>query len=114
TYWAFDARAGRLAAALGAAGVEPGTRVACYLYNSSTYLETLYAALKLRAVPLNVNYRYREEELVHLLTSAAAPVIVFHASLADRLERVLPRLPHVRIALQVADVPRPLVSGAVE
>jgi acyl-CoA synthetase (AMP-forming)/AMP-acid ligase II len=114
TYRAFDDRAARLAGALERAGVVPGARVACYLYNSAAYLETLYAALKLSAVPVNVNYRYRQDELTHLLADSGTEVIVFHSSLADRVADVLPRLAGMRLAIQVADEPAELVAGAVE
>ena len=114
TYREFDARAARLAAALERSGVGVGARVACYLYNSAAYLETLHAALKLSAAPVNVNYRYRQEELEHLLTDSEADVIVFHSSLADRVADVLPRLGRLRLAVQVADEPGELLDGAVE
>ena len=57
-----------------------------------------FAALKLRAVPVNVNYRYLDEELAYLLENAEAEVLVFHRSLAERVARVgagaaPPRLP---------------------
>jgi 3-oxocholest-4-en-26-oate---CoA ligase len=113
TYREFDERAARLAAALEGSGIGAGGRVACYLYNSAAYLETMHAALKLSAVPVNVNYRYRQEELTHLLADSEADVIVFHSSLADRVADVLPRLPHLRLAVQVADEPGELVAGAV-
>jgi acyl-CoA synthetase (AMP-forming)/AMP-acid ligase II len=51
TFAEFDDRAARLAAALAAAGVGPGDKVGCYLYNGAAYLETVFAAFKLGAVP---------------------------------------------------------------
>ena len=48
-------------------GIGPGDHVALYLYNGTEYLEGMLAAFKLRAVPINVNYRYVEEELRYLL-----------------------------------------------
>src|SRR5262249_30501170 len=101
TYREFDERAARLAAPMGRAGSGQGARVANYLYNSPAYLEALYAALKLSAVPVNVNYRYRQDELTHLLADSQVDVVVFHASLAERVADVLPRLAHVRLAVQV-------------
>ena len=90
--WAeLDERAARLAAALAAGGVGPGSRVAVDLYNCIEYLEVVYAALKLRAVPINVNYRYQEGELVYLLDDADAEVVVFHGSLAPRVLAAAPR-----------------------
>jgi len=52
TFAEWDDRAARLAAALSAAGVGPGDKVACYLYNGAAYLETVFAAFKLGAVPV--------------------------------------------------------------
>jgi 3-oxocholest-4-en-26-oate---CoA ligase len=66
----FSDRAGRLAAALEAAGVGPRDKVACYLYNGAPYLETVFAAFKLGAVPVNANYRYTQHELTALLADA--------------------------------------------
>ncbi|MCB0969870.1 MAG: AMP-binding protein, partial [Ilumatobacter sp.] len=104
TWTELDDRAARLAAALVAAGVAPGTAVAQYLYNSPEYLETTFAAFKVRAVPVNVNYRYLDDELLHLLEDSEARVLVFHASLGDRVARVLPRARHLRLAVEVDDV----------
>ena len=49
-----------------------------------------FAALKLRAVPVNVNYRYLDDELLHLLEDSESEALVFHASLGDRVERCAP------------------------
>ncbi len=54
----FEQRAARLAGALLGHGLGPGSVVACYLYNCPEYFETFLVALKFRAVPANVNYRY--------------------------------------------------------
>src|SRR5581483_10532135 len=52
----FEARSARLAGAFAAAGVGRNSKVALYLYNGPEYLEAFFATLKLRAVPVNVNY----------------------------------------------------------
>ncbi len=102
--WAdFDDRSARLAAAFAAAGVGPGSKVAEYLYNSPEYLETYFAALKLRSVPVNVNYRYLDEELLYLLHDAGAEVLVYHSSLGDRVARIRDRVPSVRLWVEVDD-----------
>ena len=59
----FEERAARLATALRERGIREGAKVAMYVYNAPEYLETCFAAFKLRAVPVNVNYRYLAEEL---------------------------------------------------
>ncbi len=62
--------------------------VALYLYNGNEYLEGMLGAFQARAVPVNVNYRYVDEELVYLLNDARAKAVVFHASFAPTLARV--------------------------
>jgi len=93
TYAETDERANRLAHALAARGIGPGDHVALYLYNSTEYLEAMLAAFKLRAVPINVNYRYVEEELRYLLDDADAKACVYDPEFAPKLAAVGPRLP---------------------
>ena len=57
TYAETKERAHRLAHHLARQGVGAGDHVALYLYNGTEYLEGMLAAFKLRAVPVNVNYR---------------------------------------------------------
>ena len=103
--WAeFEARAARLASAFAAAGVGHNSKVALYLYNCPEYLEAFFATLKVRAVPVNVNYRYLDDELAYLVDNADAEVLVFHASLADRVARVAPASPKLKLLLRVDDV----------
>src|SRR5262249_33541540 len=73
-----DERATRLAHHLAGTGIGPGDHVALYLFNGTEYLEAMLAAFKLRAVPINVNYRYGEDELRYLLADADARAVVFH------------------------------------
>lgn len=114
--WAdFDDEAARLAGYLAARGIGPEDRVAIGLHNGIEYLVTVFAALKLRAVPCNVNYRYRRDELVGLLTDAGATAIVFDASLAERLGEARADLPGLGTAVQVGrddDVPAWAVGWA--
>ena len=100
-----EGRAARLAGALTAAGLGVGSKVALFLYNGPEYIEAFFAALKVRAVPVNVNYRYLDEELHYLLENADAEAVVFHTSLGDRIAAVRDRLPLVRVWLAVDDGP---------
>ena len=108
----YDERAARLAAAFSAAGVGRDAKIGLFLYNSNEYLEAQYAGFKIRAVPVNVNYRYLDEELWYLLDNADAEALVFHTSLADRVARVRDRLPKLKLLVQVDDGGEPL-DGAV-
>ena len=56
----------------------------------------MLAAFKLRAVPVNVNYRYVEDELRYLLDDADAKAIVFHREFAPKLAAVRADAPAAR------------------
>jgi fatty-acyl-CoA synthase len=112
--WAeYDQRAARVAAALTAHGLGPDSKVGLYLYNGNEYLEAHYGALKVRAVPINVNYRYLDEELWYLLDNADAEALIFHRSLADRVSRVMDRLPGLKLLVEVDDGEGTPLDGAV-
>ncbi|WP_324274208.1 AMP-binding protein [Blastococcus brunescens] len=99
TWREFDDRASRLAGYLAEAGTGPGDRVGIGLYNSPEYLESLLAVLKLRAVPVNVNYRYREAELEQVLELADVRALVVDATLAAKVGAVAQRSPRLRSVL---------------
>lgn len=102
--WAqYDDRAARAAAAYTAAGLGPDSKVGLYMYNGNEYLEAQYGAFKMRGVPVNVNYRYLDEELRYLLDNADAEALVFHTSLGDRVARVVDRLPNLKLLIEVDD-----------
>jgi len=103
TWTDYDDRAARLAAAYVAAGLGPDSKIGLYLYNGPEYLEAQYGAMKMRGVPVNVNYRYLDEELWYLLDNSDAEAIVFHASLGERVARVIDRLPKLKVLIEVAD-----------
>jgi len=105
SYAEFEERSARLAAALADAGVGPGDTVACYLYNGAAYLETVFAAFKLGAVPVNVNYRYTSDELFALLADADAAALVFSGELAGNVADVAARLPSLRLLVRAGAVP---------
>jgi len=99
----FDDRAARLGNAFAAAGLAPGSTVGILLYNSAEYYETFLAALKMRMVPFNVNYRYVGAELKYLLDNADCAALVYHRSLAPVVREVVPGTPQVKIAIEVDD-----------
>ena len=103
TWRDFNRRADGIAAALLDAGLKPQDKVALYLHNAPAYLESVFAALKARLVPVNTNYRYTGDELVQLWTDADAAAVVFHGAFAAQAEAVRARCPAVRAWLFVDD-----------
>jgi len=111
TWRELDDRSARLATALQERGAGGGTRIAQLMYNCPEYLESIYAAFKLRATPANVNYRYKAPEIAYICNDAGAEVLVFHGSLGDRVAEASSSMPTVTTLLQVDDG-SPLIDGA--
>src|ERR1700748_3178536 len=105
TFAEWDDRAARLAAALSAAGVGPGDKVACYLYNGAPYLEAVFAAFKLGAVPVNANYRYTRDELTALLDDADPAALIFSGGLAANVVDAASALPALRLLVRAGPAP---------
>ena len=103
TYGQLEERANRLAHHLAAQGVGPGDHVGIYGFNSHEFVETILAAYKLRAVPVNVNYRYVEAELRYLFENADLVVLVHDAQFAPRIAAVREALPMLRHLIAIDD-----------
>ena len=97
----FEQRAACFAAALAAGGIRAGQTVAIDMYNCPEYLEVFFAALKIRAVPANVNYRYLDEELHQLLEQSEAAALVYHAALRGPVARATAKTPRLRLLAEV-------------
>jgi acyl-CoA synthetase (AMP-forming)/AMP-acid ligase II len=103
TFRQFDERATQLAHYLRGQGIGAGDRVGLYLYNCNEYLEGALAAFKLGASPVNINFRYVEEELRYLCDDADLKALIFHREFAPRVAAVAARLPAMRTLIFVED-----------
>ncbi|KMS73970.1 acyl-CoA synthetase [Streptomyces viridochromogenes] len=104
TYAQLDAAANRIAHHLIDSGIRPGEHLGLHLYNGIEYLQTVLGCLKARIVPVNVNYRYVEEELVYLYRDAGLAALVFEAEFTDRVAAALPQVEGVRHLVRVGAV----------
>jgi acyl-CoA synthetase (AMP-forming)/AMP-acid ligase II len=103
TYAEMEERANRLAHHLAANGVGPGDHVGIYAYNSVEWVETLWAVFKLRAVWVNINYRYVEDELSYLFDNADLKALVYQREFAPRVAKVLDTLPLLTHSVVIDD-----------
>jgi 3-oxocholest-4-en-26-oate---CoA ligase len=99
----FEARANRLAHALAERGVAPGDKVGIYGYNSNEWIEAQWAAWKIRAVPVNVNFRYVENELRYLFDNADLVGLVHGAEFSERIAAVRSDCPLLRLCVAYDD-----------
>jgi len=111
TWRQLDDRSSRLAGFLAGRGIGADARVAIALYNGIEYLESVFAILKLRAIPVNVNYRYQSDEMRHLFDDAQASALIFDASLTERVVAAQAgaqaRPPTVHTLVRVGDAAAP-------
>ncbi|GII82820.1 acyl-CoA synthetase [Sphaerisporangium siamense] len=111
TFAELDAHANRLAHYLAGRGVRPGAHVGVQLYNGVEHIAALLAVLKIRAVPVNVNYRYVERELVYLYTDSDIVALLYDVEFDDRVAAAAPRCPKLATLIAVGGPTR--VAGAV-
>lgn len=110
TWRELEDRAARLATVLLDGGVTPGAKVGLLLHNSPEYIEAYFAALKIRAVPFNINWRYTAHEIAYLLENADADALVLHASLGDVAAEAVAAAGRPGLLLEVDD-PHPPGPG---
>lgn len=111
TFTELEDRANRLAQYLLSIGVKPGNHVGVQLYNCTEYVETMIACFKVRAVPVNVNYRYVEEELLYLFNDADLVALVHDPEFTGRINAVKDQAPLLKNFITVGDGEAP--DGAV-
>lgn len=103
TYAELEERSNRLANALLARGIGAGDHVGVYLVNGPEYFEVMLAAFKLRAVPININYRYVASELEYLFADSGIRALVAHRQFGERVDAAVAAVGTVDAILSVDD-----------
>ncbi|MDD9371668.1 MAG: acyl-CoA synthetase, partial [Acidimicrobiales bacterium] len=115
TYAEMDARANRLAHHLADQGIGPGDHVGIYGVNSVEWIESLWAIFKLRAVWININYRYVADELSYLFANADLTALIHDAAFTERVDGVTEHMPRLRHRLVIGgDFEDALADGSPE
>ncbi|REE97499.1 long-chain-fatty-acid--CoA ligase [Thermomonospora umbrina] len=94
TYRELDERVDRAAAALHAAGVGAGDRVAILDKNSIEYVEQLFGAARIGAVQVPVNYRLAPSEVAYIVDNARAKVVIVGSEFVPVLDAIAGDLVH--------------------
>jgi fatty-acyl-CoA synthase len=98
TYAQLEERARAAARSLLALGVEPGDRVGILMANCLDYVEMLFGASLIGAVPVLYNARFKAREIAHVTTDAGVRVIVTngiveqHTDYVALLQQAIPGL----------------------
>ena len=103
TFADLEAEANRLAHYLAAQGIAPGDHVGIYAKNSIEHVVAVLAVVKIRAVCINVNYRYVEGELNYLFDNADLVALIHERPYAPLVARCFPKHDTLRTVVVMPD-----------
>ena len=103
TFASLEHRANQFAHGMLEIGVRRDDHVGVFGYNSVAFVEVMLACYKIRAVPLNINFRYVGEELAYLLENGDVTTLVFDRVLAPQVASLLRHPPALRSLVVVDD-----------
>src|SRR6266567_3865818 len=94
-------RADRIASGLAGIGVKQGDCVCMLMRNDIAFLEAAYAAMRLGAYGVPVNWHFKPEEINYILADTGTSVLIGHADMLHALRDVIPK------GVTVLSVPTP-------
>ena len=103
TWKEYDDRAARLATLLTSYGLGSDSKVSLYVHNSNEYLEAQYSVFKIAGVSINVNYRYKQEELIYLMDNSDSEAVFFQGCYGDQIKSIKDKLDKVKVFIQIDD-----------
>ncbi|MCH5645197.1 AMP-binding protein [Gordonia sp. ABSL49_1] len=113
SYAELDGLANQVAHLFSDAGIGAFDNVALFLKNSVEHVTSLLGLLKVRAVPVNINYRYTNTELQYIFDNSDSRAIIVELPEHQRsVAELLPDVPTVRVVFVIGDVADELRSAA--
>ncbi|WP_406269644.1 acyl-CoA synthetase [Nocardia sp. NBC_00881] len=103
TFAQLEERANKLAHYLQERGVRPGEKVGIYSRNTIEAVEAMVAIFKARAVMINVNYRYVENELQYIFDNSDMVALIHERRYSDKVSAVRPNTPTLHTVVVVDD-----------
>lgn len=97
------ARSNNLARALRDRGIAAGAKVAFYMRNRPEYGETMAACFKARLTHVNINYRYKPDEVLYIFDDSDAEAIVYNSEFRDCIVELRDRLGKARVFVEIGD-----------
>ena len=113
TWKQYELTAAKLASALTTAGLKAHSKAGLYLHNSNEYLEAQFAIFKIGGTPINVNYRYKADELLYLLDNSDCEALFYQACYGDQINLIKDSLPNIKAWIEVEDGADSLVSESL-
>ena len=109
----YESQASKIANFLQEKGLKQDSKVGIYLHNCNEFLIAQFGVFKMGGCPINVNYRYKEDELVYLLDNSDAEAVFFHGCYSSQIDLIKDKLPIMKAYVQIDDGTEPLNDNAV-
>jgi acyl-CoA synthetase (AMP-forming)/AMP-acid ligase II len=103
TYSQLEERSNQVAHFLKAKGIKAGDHVGLYMYNCGEYLEAMLGCFKIRAVPINVNYRYTGDELSYIFENSDMAACIHGQEFIPAIEQVKDKTPKLKLFVSLDD-----------
>ena len=100
-------RSNNLARALVLRGAKPRAKVAFYMRNRPEYCEALAACFKARLTHVNVNYRYKPEEVFYIFDNSDAQTVIYGSEFRDTIAEIRRRLTKVQNFVEISEGAKP-------
>lgn len=101
TYFQLDRRSTAIAHDLLNRGHTSGEHIAIHSRNSTEWIEIFYAILKIGAIPININYRYLDDELKYIYKDSISTCSFVSLDYFPALLRICPELTHLRTIIPI-------------
>src|SRR5438067_5844340 len=83
-------RTDRIASGLQKLGVKQGDSVAMLMRNDIAFIEAAYAAMRLGAYAVPINWHFKPEEINYVLKDSGTSVLIGHADMLHQLRDAIP------------------------
>jgi len=91
----------RLADALRGLGIEQGDRIGMLQVNCNQYIEAYFAAAKIGAIFVPMNFRAKADELSYMIANAEAKMLLVGSRYLEMVDAMMPNLPSVRHCVSI-------------
>src|ERR1700685_4310625 len=83
-------RVARIAGGLQKLGVGQGDSVCILMRNDIAFIEAAYAAMRLGAYAVPVNWHFKSDEINYVLSDSGTSVLIGHADMLHQLREAIP------------------------
>lgn len=96
TFDQLNKRVNALANGLKKMGVRKGDLVSSLFYNNYPCIEVMFAAYKVGALHVPINFRFVPQEYIYLINNSRSNTLIFYDEFLNQVEQIRPSIPRVK------------------